>query len=205
VDLFGQHRSHDRMVQGPRTIGDIALNEPRRSAPLTLDLLQSGMTPAAWAEPVGTAGELRLVIRLQQGADHFLQQLIRPCRQPQRTLLRRILLVDIRAPHRGPPIALMPQRLDDRLDLSQAHAVRGLRAGAWCHSAVVAVDLPVSTQIKLRIEQVPGDYSFIAFLDFSAPKLWRAAQRKVFHNSTGKDERFLRMTGNPGHSNGPSF
>ena len=50
-----------------------------------------------------------------------------------------------------------------------------------------------------------GGYSFIAFSDFSAPKLWRSAQRKVFHNSTGKDERFLRMTGNLGHGNGPSF
>jgi LuxR family maltose regulon positive regulatory protein len=36
-----------------------------------------------------------------------------------------------------------------------------------------------------------GDYSFIAFSDFSAPKLWRSARRKVIHNSTGKDERFL--------------
>jgi hypothetical protein len=36
-----------------------------------------------------------------------------------------------------------------------------------------------------------GDYSFIAFSDFSAPKLWRSARRKVLHNSTGKDERFL--------------
>ena len=158
------------MVQGPETVGDIALNEPHRSAPLTLDLLQGGVAPATWAEPVGMAGELRLVIRLQQGADHFLQQLIRPCRQPQRTLLRRVLLVDIGAPHRGPPIALMSQRLDDRLDLPQAHAVRGLRAGAWCHSAVVAVDLPVSTQIQLRIEQVPvqslqWQSSLTAFVD----------------------------------------
>ena len=32
---------------------------------------------------------------------------------------------------------------------------------------------------------VLGDYSFIAFSDFSAPKVWRSARRKVFHNSTG--------------------
>ena len=50
-----------------------------------------------------------------------------------------------------------------------------------------------------------GGYSFIAFSDFSAPKLLRSPQRKVIHNSTGKDERFLRMTGNLGHGNGPSF
>ena len=50
-----------------------------------------------------------------------------------------------------------------------------------------------------------GDYSLIAFPDFSAPELWRSALRKAFHNSTGKDERFLRMTGNLGHGNGSSF
>ena len=128
------------------------------------------MTPATCAEAVRAAGELRLVIRLQQGADHFLQQLIRPCRQPQRTLLRRVLLVDVDAPYRGPPIALIPQRLDDRLNLPQAHAIHGLRAGARCHGTVVAVDLPVSTQIKLRIEQMPvqslqWQSSLTAFVD----------------------------------------
>ena len=55
------------------------------------------------------------------------------------------------------------------------------------------------------VTKYQGGYSFIAFSDFSAPKLWRSPQRKVFHNSTGKDERFLRMTGNLGHGNGPSF
>lgn len=48
-------------------------------------------------------------------------------------------------------------------------------------------------------------YSLTTFPDLPALKLWRSARREVFHNSTGKDERFLRMTGNPGHGNGPSF
>ena len=51
----------------------------------------------------------------------------------------------------------------------------------------------------------PGDYSFITFSDFSVLKLRRSARRKVLHNSTGKDEHFLRTTGNLGHGNGPSF
>ena len=50
-----------------------------------------------------------------------------------------------------------------------------------------------------------GDYSLITFPDLPAPKLRRSARRKVLHNSTGKDERLLRMPGNPGHGNGPSF
>ncbi len=170
VDLLTQHRSHDRMVQRPETVGDIALDEPHRPTPLTLDLVQRGMTPTTWAEPVGAIGELRLVIRLQQRTDHFLQQFVRPRRQTQRALLRRVFLVDVSPPCRGPPVALVPQRFDDRLNLSQAHAVHGLRIGAGRHGTVIAVDLPVCTQIKLRIEQVPiqslqRQSSLAAFVD----------------------------------------
>src|SRR5690348_2246887 len=105
------------MVQGPETVGDVALDEPHRPVPLVIDLLQGGMAPAAWAETVRTVRELRLVVRLQQQADHLLQQLVRPRRQPQRTLLRRSLLLDIGASHRGPPVTLLTERADDRLDL----------------------------------------------------------------------------------------
>ena len=56
-----------------------------------------------------------------------------------------------------------------------------------------------------RVHADLGGYSLITFPDLPAPKLWRSTRRKVFHNSTGKDERFLRMPGNPGHGNGPSF
>ena len=141
-----------------------------RPAPLVVDLLQGGVTPAAWTEPVGAVGELRLIIRFQEGADHFLQQLIRPRRQTQRALLRRVLPVDIGAPDRGPPIALIPQRIDDRLNLLQAHAVHRFLIDAGRHGTVVAVDLPVSTQVQLRIEQVPvqplqWQSSLAAFVD----------------------------------------
>jgi hypothetical protein len=44
---------------------------------------------------------------------------------------------------------------------------------------------------RARFAAGRGRYSFIAFSDFSAPKLWLAVRRKVLHNSTGKDERFL--------------
>jgi len=50
-----------------------------------------------------------------------------------------------------------------------------------------------------------GGYSLITFPNLPAPKLRQSARRKVFHNSTGKDERLLRMPGNPRHGNGPSF
>src|SRR5215831_9399032 len=71
---------------------------------------QRGVAPPAGAEPVGPVRELRLVVRLQDQAQHFLQQLVRPGRQPQRPLLRRVLLGDIGAAHRGPPVALLLER-----------------------------------------------------------------------------------------------
>ena len=143
ADFLGQDRSHDRMVQGPETVGDVALDEPHRPAPLVIDLLQGGVRPATWAEPVGAAGELRLVVRLQNEADHFLQQLVRPRRQPQRTLFRCSLLVDVGASHRGPPVLLLAERGDDRLDLAEVHAVNGLARGPGGHRARVTVELPV--------------------------------------------------------------
>src|SRR5215471_17263407 len=115
------------------------------------------MTAAARTEPVGAAGELRLVVRLQQQADYLLQQLVRPRRQPQRTLLAASLLLDVGAPHWCPPVTLLPERGDDRLDLGEAHAVHGLAGDPGRHCARVPVDLPVGEQVKARVEQAPVD------------------------------------------------
>src|SRR6266498_4121507 len=150
MDLLGQDRSGDRMVQGPETVGDVTLDEPHRPVPLVIDFLQGGMAPAAWAETVGAAGELRLVVRL-------LQQLVRPRRQPQRTLVRRSLLLDVGASHRSPPVSLLPECTDDRLDLAEVHAVHGLARGPGGHCTRVPVDLPVGEQIQVRVEQASVD------------------------------------------------
>src|SRR6266487_5133624 len=118
--LLGQDRSHDRMVERPETVGYVALDEPGRAPPSGTDALQRGVTAPARTETVGVAGELRLVIRLQQQADHFLQQLVRPRRQVQRTLLAGMsFLVDEHTSCWGPPVTLMAERIDDRLDLAQ--------------------------------------------------------------------------------------
>jgi hypothetical protein len=99
-------------------------------------------------------GELRLVIRLKEHADHFLQQFVRPRRQTKWALLpRRTFLGDVDAPRGFPSEALIAQRFDDRLYLAQAHAVHGLRGDAGSHRTVVAVDLPVGDQVQLWVEQ----------------------------------------------------
>ena len=107
----------------------------------------------------------------------------------------------------------------------QSHPLkRARRRQGWSQEAAIVrienlarsmdIDLPTRSSLRTLLSMfenghrsVPeqGDYSLIAFPDFSAPELWRSALRKAFHNSTGKDERFLRMTGNLGHGNGPSF
>ena len=46
-------------------------------------LPQCGVTASAGAEPVRAVGELRLVVRLQEEADHFADQLVRPRRQAE--------------------------------------------------------------------------------------------------------------------------
>ena len=81
IYLFGQHRAHDRWSKDPKQ----SVRSASRTTPFphVLDLLMRRDSRG----PAGTrrnGGEPRLVIGLQQGADHFLQQLIRPYRQPQR-------------------------------------------------------------------------------------------------------------------------
>jgi hypothetical protein len=102
---------------------------------------------------VTVCGKLRLVVRLQQQADHLLQQLVRPDGQSQRPLAFRSLLVDVDATGWGPSIAFGTERFDDRRDLAQVHAVGCLVGDAGCHGTGVAVDLAVGQQEQPGVEQ----------------------------------------------------
>ena len=66
------------MVQGPEAVGDVTLDEPHGPGPGFLHFPQRGVAAPAGPEPVRTVGELRLVVRLQQQAHHFADELIRP-------------------------------------------------------------------------------------------------------------------------------
>jgi hypothetical protein len=66
---------------------------------------------------MGQVGELRLVVRLQQEADHFADKLVRPGRQPQRSFLP-VLLGNIDSPDGLEPVALVAHRIDDAADLA---------------------------------------------------------------------------------------
>src|SRR6516165_5234293 len=57
---------------------DVALDVPFCPGPRLLYGFQGRMTAAARSEAVGVITKLRLVVRLQEGAYHFLQQLVGP-------------------------------------------------------------------------------------------------------------------------------
>ena len=52
VDLLAEYPEHDRMVEGPEIVGDVALNEPVRPGPRVSDLAECRMTPLAGTETV---------------------------------------------------------------------------------------------------------------------------------------------------------
>jgi len=84
------------------------------------------------------------------------------------------------------------------------------KAPAPKFAAVVCEDIERSGRdtfnaLKLEKELSRGIIHSSHFRIPPLSQLWWSARRKVLHNSTGKDERFLRMTGNLGHGNGPSF
>jgi hypothetical protein len=156
VDLLAQRLDHDRVVELVEAVGDVALDKPARPGPGSRHLAQRGVAAPAGSITVRAVGELRLVIRLQQQAHDFAQQLVRPRRQTQRPLLP-VLLGNVVAPDGPKPVALVTQRVDDALDLGHCHAVRGFRVGSGRHRSFVGVDAPVGQQVQLRVEQLSID------------------------------------------------
>jgi len=146
VDLLAQRRKRDLMVKPVEALGDVALDKPARPGPGLRHLAQCGVATPAGPVTVGMLGELRLVVRLQQQAQHFAEQLVRPRWQTKRPLLP-VLLWDVVPPDGLEPVALVTQRVDDALDLAQRHAVRGFRVGSGRHRSLVGVDAPVGQQI----------------------------------------------------------
>src|SRR5664279_1330610 len=85
VDLLRQDPDHNIMIQSPEAIGDITLDEPRGPGPESLYLPQRGVAASLGSESVRVVGERRLVVRLQEQADHLPDEFVRPGRQSQRS------------------------------------------------------------------------------------------------------------------------
>src|SRR5436305_5324237 len=73
-DALAEDAQQDRMIDIVETSFDVTLDEPFGPVPHPLDTLQRGVAPAPRPETVREVGELRLVVRFQDGADHVLQE-----------------------------------------------------------------------------------------------------------------------------------
>ena len=80
VDLLSQDRQEHGRIQAIKAAGDIPLDEPDGSLP-SLDRGQGRVTAPIGPKAVGEPAKLRLIVRLQDGAHHLLQQLVRPRRE----------------------------------------------------------------------------------------------------------------------------
>ncbi len=156
MDLLAEDRQQDRMVDVVKAPFDITLDEPDRHSPGDEDLAQCRVASAPRAKAVRLGGELRLVVCLQDGAHDLLQQFVRPSRDAERTEFTSFLR-DVGPPDGGPSMALVPQPVDDRIDLPPRHPVHGLCRCAPGHRPRIAVDPTVGPQVEVRVVELSID------------------------------------------------
>ena len=104
------------MIQTLEASFDIAFYEPRGSKPVAIYFPESRMASSLWAKAMRAIAELWLVIRAEDQANDFLQQLITPGRHAERALLGRVLFLDVDAPRRCPSILFISQGFNDVID-----------------------------------------------------------------------------------------
>src|SRR5215217_7841071 len=110
------------------------------------------MTAASGPETVREATELRLEVRLQDGTDNFLQQLVTPGRDAKRALFP-VRLRDKHPPHGRPAIPLVTQSVDEPIDLRQRHPVDSFGCASSSQRTLVGIQACVGPQEELPIEQ----------------------------------------------------
>src|SRR5713226_3204549 len=85
----------------------IALDIPRHSGPTLVNVLEGSMASSLWTETMRVIGEARLEVGVQNEANHFLQQLVRPSGQAQSAFLGTVPLGNVNAPDRFLLIAFL--------------------------------------------------------------------------------------------------
>jgi hypothetical protein len=102
--------------------------------------------------------ELRLVVCFQDGTHDFLQQLVGPGRDAERSCFPRLFWFgDMRPSDWRPAVSLEAQGFDDLVDFRQGHPVHGLRCRAPGHGPVVTVDAAIGPKVESRLEELPVD------------------------------------------------
>jgi hypothetical protein len=145
---------HDRVVNGVEVRGDVTLDEPRCTSPVMVDGVECASAASFWAEAVGVVGELRLVVGVQEHPDHLLEQLVRPRWHPERALLRRVFLLNVDAPRRGPSVPFRANDVDDGVDFLHTHTVHGFSRRSRCKSAFVLRQFSIGGEVQRRVEQL---------------------------------------------------
>src|ERR1039457_68039 len=72
------------MIQAPETVGDVTLDEPCCPRPFIRHLAERGVAATTGAETVLAVRESRFIISLQEEADHFTDEFVRPWRHAER-------------------------------------------------------------------------------------------------------------------------
>jgi len=110
--------------------GAIALHTPARASPRGLDLLQGGAASSTGAEPAGVFAHLRFVVRFQNGAHDFLQELLLPGGQSER-LPPSFLLYAMHTSDWHPSVAFVTTLIKHAFDRRQGYAVHGFIAPSF--------------------------------------------------------------------------
>src|SRR2546425_4358370 len=106
------------MVEVIEAARNVALQEPRGSAPSIVDLPQCCVASAPFSEAVGMVTERRLKVSGEDHSDHFAEQFVRPHGQSE-WAFRTILFGDVDASCWVPSIAFISQCFNDRIDFLQ--------------------------------------------------------------------------------------
>ena len=78
------------------------------------------------SKAVGVVAELGFVVGFQEHADDFLEELVAPCRDAQRSHFS-VRLRDFRPSNGSPFVTLGPQSSDDVVDLLEVHTIHRFR------------------------------------------------------------------------------
>src|SRR5436190_15903730 len=142
------------MVELIEALLDVSLQKPVGSFPSLFNLAEGRVTSPVWAEPMRRFTELRLVVRLKQASHDFLKQFVREARQTEWSHFP-LFLRHIRPSNGCPTIASVTKIVDDLLDFGERHGISGFWCRSRSHRAVVGVDASVSSQVEIRIVELP--------------------------------------------------
>src|SRR5215210_5312018 len=106
MNVSGQNRQEDVVVDVVETTTNVAFNEPDRAAKTALDAGQSAMAATPRTEPVRTVPKAWFVVGIEEHAQCLLNQPVGKVRDTERTCFA-VSLWDVDAPNGVKAIAFL--------------------------------------------------------------------------------------------------